>query len=102
MIFPLALLALHSVNAGVPGLTKYFKLEYKSAWTHANPTSPIHVDHLCIDMNHFLHNSFRKSTTMKHFMSKLFSVLDEILMLAMPTQSLVLAFDGWFEINMRH
>jgi hypothetical protein len=39
---------------------------------------------------------------MKHFMSKLFSVLDEILMLAMPTQSLVLAFDGWFEINMRH
>lgn len=65
-----------SVEAGVPGLSKFIRTRYKTAWQKlplTNPTSkdsssPLLVDHLCIDMNQLLHSGFRKASNMTHFM----------------------------------
>ena len=104
------------VESGVAGLTKFFRRSLKSSWwepssqylkvspltsktrgasdSHSKRGDVYETDHLCIDMNQFLHSSFRTTTDAKHFMARVFTGLDAILNTIKPLKSLVLVFDG--------
>ena len=111
------------VDGGVLGLTKYFR-SYTQSWTAAHPSSSsssssvkkgrninknnnnsknkkgdsngelMVVDHVCIDMNHIVHSSFRSTSTVKHCISRIFCLVDNVFKYVQPTKSLVFAFDG--------
>lgn len=109
-----------NVDGGVLGLTKYFR-SYTQSWTAAQQQSlsssikkrrninkndngskgtvisngkVMAVDHVCIDMNHIVHSSFRSTSTVKHCISRIFSLVDNLFKYVQPTASLVFAFDG--------
>ena len=90
------------MQGGIAGLTKFFRTKFSDCWVTVSPptdpseAAPYQVDNLCIDMNQVLHTGLRLalSGNTKHFMSKVFKDLDNILRLAQPSKSLVLAFDG--------
>ena len=52
------------------------------------------VHHLCIDMNQFLHSSFRRTASSQHFVAKVYNGIDKILSTVKPQSTLVLVFDG--------
>ncbi len=89
-------------EGGIAGLTKFFRTKFSDCWITVSPPldplepAPYQVDNLCIDMNQVLHTGLRLalSGNTKHFMSKVFKDLDNILRVAQPTKALVLAFDG--------
>ena len=99
--FILVLLTLsRSVEGGIAGLSKFFKTKFSDCWITVSPPldplepAPYQVDNLCIDMNQVLHTGLRLalSGNTKHFMSKVFKDLDNILRVAQPSKALVLAF----------
>ena len=101
------------VDAGIAGLTKFFRLQFPGSWSDVVTTAslpkdskeskdepmgpePLKVDNLCVDMNQMLHSGLKlaASGNMKTFMSKIFADLDNLLRVVEPTRALVLAFDG--------
>lgn len=116
LVWTLVLLWNIKVESGVAGLTKFFRRSLKSSWWepssqylrvspltsrskgvadgHSKRGDVYETDHLCIDMNQFLHSSFRTTTDAKHFMARVFTGLDAILNTIKPLKSLVLVFDG--------
>lgn len=81
-------------NAGVEGLTKYFRRSYKHTWTEVKKKHVTKVDHLLIDMNQLLHSGPKKCRNRSHFIALLFSNIDRLLKTVSPNKTLVLAFDG--------
>ena len=91
-ILALQVLLVRFANAGIAGLTKFFRLQFPGSWspppgsTSKDPKGestpePLKVDNLCVDMNQVLHSGLKlaASGNMKTFMSKVFSDLDNLL-----------------------
>ena len=111
-------------EAGIAGLTKYFRDFHRSAWHSASRQSAsssfskngeciqdyiarckkgkpgigkrvaLEADHVCIDMNQILYSNVRNADNPKFVMTRLFTAIDHSLKLITPRKSLVLAFDG--------
>ena len=91
----LLLLSIPSFNGGIPGLTKFFRSNYKPAWClHDKKAESMEAMHLAIEMNPILHMNMRAAKNPTHYISKIFCTLDKILTMVKPTKSLILVFDG--------
>jgi 5'-3' exonuclease len=88
------LLAINEIHSGILGLTKFFRTNYKNAWTTLNTKEPLEASHVAIEMNQILHTNMRVARDPKHFISKIYCSLDGLLDVVKPTESLVLVFDG--------
>lgn len=98
-----ALIALKSL-AGVVGLSKNLRSNYKLAWRAFGPqkgviksisqVKPLVIDHLCIDLNQIIHSCIRGSKKAPSISVRMFTKLDNLLTKAPPRKSLVFAVDG--------
>lgn len=87
-------LQLRSFDCGVPGLTKFLRSKYKNSWHDVSRRKPIVVKHVAIEMNQILHSNLHGARDPQHFISKVFRSIDTVLKHIIPTESLVMVFDG--------
>ena len=90
--------------AGVVGLSKNLRSNYKLAWRAFGPhrgviksissVKPLVIDHLCIDLNQIIHSCIRGSKRAPSISVRMFAKLDTLLTKAPPRKSLVFAVDG--------
>lgn len=86
--------SLHKLN-GIRGFRTWLESKFPDA---VHPISQSQdqetFDHVLIDLNQFLHTIVRNSRTEGHGLVLLMKELDQLIQMATPTKSLVLAIDG--------